>query len=159
MNSIVSKLLPQFFERTGPLTSELLLAPGEFGLGKVQLKQTPDATTTMVCGYCSTGCGLNIHLKDGAAINLTPSSDYPVNLGMACPKGWEALKVLDSPHRATTPLLRNAKGKLVPVDWEHAMQEFCGRFQAIQAAHGTESVAFLSTGQMATEEMVLLGSL
>ncbi len=112
MNSIVTKLLPQFYERTGPLTSELLLAPGEFGLGKVPRKKFPDATTTMVCGYCSTGCGLNIHLKDGEATNLTPSTDYPVNLGMACSKGWEALSVLDSPHRATTPLLRNAKGKL-----------------------------------------------
>jgi assimilatory nitrate reductase catalytic subunit len=159
MNSIVSKLLPQFYERTGPLTSELLLAPGGFGLGKVPRKSLPDATTTMVCGYCSTGCGLNIHLKDGAAINLTPSTDYPVNLGMACPKGWEALSVLNSPHRATTPLLRNSKGKLVPVDWDRAMQEFCGSFKAIQAAHGNESVAFLSTGQIATEEMVLLGSL
>lgn len=159
MNSIVSKLLPQFYERTGPLTSDLLLAPAAFGLGKVPRQRLPDATTTMVCGYCSTGCGLNIHLKDGEAINLTPSTDYPVNLGMACPKGWEALQVLDSPHRATTPLLRNAKGKLVPVDWDLAMQEFCDRFKAIQAAHGNESVAFLSTGQIATEEMVLLGSL
>ncbi|MDA1050807.1 MAG: nitrate reductase [Planctomycetota bacterium] len=159
MNSIVSKLLPQLYERTGPLTSDLLLTPGEFGLGKVPLKQKPDATTTVVCGYCSTGCGLNIHLKDGAAINLTPSADYPVNLGMACPKGWEALTVLDSPHRATTPLRRNSKGKLVAVDWDRAMQEFCGRFKTIQAEHGNESVAFLSTGQIATEEMVLLGSL
>ncbi|HUG69831.1 MAG TPA: nitrate reductase [Pirellulaceae bacterium] len=159
MNSIVSKLLPQLTERIGPLTSELLLTPGEFGLGKVPLKHKPDATTTMVCGYCSTGCGLNIHLRDGAAINLTPSSDYPVNLGMACPKGWEALSVLESPHRATTPLLRNAKGKLVPVDWDRAMQEFCTRFKAIQTAYGKESVAFLSTGQIATEEMVLLGCL
>jgi assimilatory nitrate reductase catalytic subunit len=159
MNSIVSKMLPQFYERTGPLTSELLLEPGEFGLGKVPVKHKPDATTSMVCGYCSTGCGLNIHLRDGAAINLTPSSDYPVNLGMACPKGWEALTVLQSPHRATTPLLRNAQGKLAPIDWNRAMHEFCGRFKAIQAAHGNASVAFLSTGQIATEEMVLLGSL
>ncbi|MBC8355489.1 MAG: molybdopterin-dependent oxidoreductase [Planctomycetes bacterium] len=159
MNSIVSKILPQFHERSGPLTSDLLLAPGEFGLGKVPLKRKPDATTSMVCGYCSTGCGLNIHLKDGEAINLTPSTDYPVNLGMACPKGWEALTVLKSSHRATTPLLRNSKGKLVAVDWNQAMQEFCGRFKAIQAEHGNESVAFLSTGQIATEEMVLLGSL
>ncbi|MCB9875570.1 MAG: molybdopterin-dependent oxidoreductase [Planctomycetaceae bacterium] len=159
MNSIVSKLLPQFYERTGPLTSDLLLEPGEFGLGKVPRRQKPDATTSMVCGYCSTGCGLNIHMRNGEAINLTPNTDYPVNLGMACPKGWEALTVLNSPNRATTPLFRNAKGKLVPVDWDRAMQEFCGRFKAIQAEHGKESVAFLSTGQIATEEMVFLGSL
>ena len=33
------------------------------------------------------------------------------------------------------------------------------RFKAIQAQHGPESVAFLSTGQMPTEEMALLGAL
>ena len=29
------------------------------------------------------GCGLNLHLKDGVAVNLTHSTDYPVNLGIA----------------------------------------------------------------------------
>ena len=89
----------------GQLTRELLLTPGRFGLGKVPAKLTPDATTTMVCGYCSTGCGLKVHLLNGEAINLTPDPEYPLNLGMACPKGWEALSALDSPERATTPLV------------------------------------------------------
>ena len=39
------------------------------------------------------------------------------------------------------------------------MQEFVGRIQAIQAEHGKQSVAFLSTGQIATEEMAFLGAL
>ena len=40
----------------GPLTRELLLQPGSFGLGKVPERMKPDATTTVVCGFCSTGC-------------------------------------------------------------------------------------------------------
>ncbi|WP_339911696.1 nitrate reductase [Symmachiella dynata] len=146
-------------QRTGPLTRELLLKPGEFGLGKVPARQLPDATTNMVCGYCSTGCGLNVHLQEGTAVALTPTTDYPVNLGMACPKGWEALTVLDSPDRATVPMLRNASGKLEPVTWDTAMQTFVERLQGIQKQHGAESVAFLSTGQIPTEEMALLGAL
>jgi assimilatory nitrate reductase catalytic subunit len=144
---------------TGPLTRELLREPGEFGLGQVPARQKPDATTTMICGYCSTGCGLNVHLKDGEAVGLSPTTDYPVNLGMACPKGWEALAVLDSPERATVPLLRNERGKLVPTDWDTAMRTFTARFKAIQQQHGHDSVAFLSTGQLPTEEMALLGAL
>ena len=147
------------YQRDGALTRDLLLSPGKFGLGMVPRNRQPDATTTMVCGYCSTGCGLNIHLKDDAAINLTPTTDYPVNLGMACPKGWEALSVLDSTDRATTPLLRNRRGKLAPVDWNTALTTFRDRFKAIQKQHGEESVAFLSTGQIPSEEMALLGSL
>ena len=146
-------------QRNGLLTRELLLEPGRFGLGKVPSSKRPDATTDMVCGYCSTGCSLRIHMKDGRACNLTPATEYPVNLGMACPKGWEALTVLNSPERATTPLLRDPSGRLQPVDWDRAMTTFVERFQAIQAQHGAQSVAFLSTGQIATEEMAFLGAL
>ena len=144
--------------KTGPLTRELLRQPGEFGLGQVPVRLAPDGLATMVCGYCSTGCGLSVHLRNGRAINLTPASGYPVNLGMACPKGWEALTVLDAPDRATMPLRKTGE-RLVPVSWDEAMREFAGRFQRIQEEHGSHSVAFLSTGQMVTEEMALLGAL
>jgi len=146
-------------QREGYLTRELLLEPGSFGLGRVPASALPDATVRTVCGYCSTGCGLKLHLKDGEAVSLTPETEYPVNLGMACPKGWEALSVLDAPDRATTPLLRNAAGRLEPVDWPTALATFRERFQSIQSKHGHESVAFLSTGQIATEEMAFLGAL
>ena len=143
----------QLHARTGPLTSELLRQPGKFGLGQVPAGLTPDATTTSICGYCSTGCRLTISLKDGKPVNLTPSANYPVNLGMACPKGWEALAVLDSDERATQPLL---DGK--PTDWNTALDAFCDNFKAIQEKHGKDSVAFISTGQITVEDFFMLGS-
>ena len=159
MNAMTSKADALLRLRDGALTRELVQQPGKFGLGHIPARLKPDATTNVVCGFCSTGCGLNVHLRDGRAVNLTASPDYPVNLGMACPKGWEALTPLSAPDRGTTPLLRNATGKLEPVEWDAAMREFTSRFKAIQAAHGAESVAFLSTGQMVTEEMAFLGAL
>ena len=138
----------------GPLTSEVVLSPGEFGLGKVPARLRPERTTSMVCGYCSTGCSLNVHLKGGAAVNLTPDTEYPVNQGMACPKGWESLAPLGAEDRATRPILDGAE-----VDWHTAMEAFCERFKGIQQAHGNGAVAFLSTGQICTEEMAMLGSL
>ena len=154
-----SRVGPLARQWTGPLTEDLLRTPGKFGLGQVPRELVPDATTTMVCGYCSTGCSLNVHLQHGEAVNLTPDVSSPVNLGMACSKGWEALSVLDAPDRATTPLARDARGRLAPIEWDAAMRLFCDRFQAIQAKHGPASVAFLSTGQLPTEEMAYLGSL
>ena len=145
---------------TGPLSEDLTLHPGDFGLGKVPARLRPDATTRSICGFCSTGCSLDVHLQSGVAVNLTPTVDYPVNLGMACPKGWEALTCLAAPDRATQPLLRNPDtGKLEPTDWDEAMQVFTLRFKALMDKHGPESVAFLSTGQICTEEMALLGAL
>lgn len=159
MSSVLNNLQRLIRDKSGPLTRELLLQPSQFGLGKVPEKLNPDGTTDMVCGYCSTGCSLRVHLKDGEAINLSPTTNYPVNLGMACPKGWEALTVLDSPERATTPLLRDSSGKLQSTDWHTAMHSFVDQFRKIQNEHGLDSVAFLSTGQMPTEEMVFLGAL
>ncbi len=143
----------------GPLTRDLLREPGAFGLGQVPARLAPDATTTVVCGFCSTGCGLTVHLRDGQAVNLSPASAYPVNLGMACPKGWEALAPLAAADRATAPLLRDSSGALNPVSWPRAIGEFCTRVRAVQQQHGPESVAFLGSGQLPTEELVFFGAL
>ena len=146
-------------QRDGELTRELLLSPGRFGLGQLPANRLPTATTSMVCGYCSTGCGLNIHLRDGEAVALSPSTDYPVNLGMACPKGWEALEVLHSPDRATIPLRRNKRGEWEELDWSHALQHFVRGVRQVQQQHGLEAFAFLGTGQMPTEELAFFGAL
>ncbi len=144
----------------GPLTRDLVQEPGHFGLGNVPSRLKPAATTTSICGYCATGCQLKIHLdENGKAINLSPQAGYPVNLGMACPKGWQALDPLDSPDRGATPLLRHSSGHLAPVDWSAAISTFTDRLKSIQQKHGRESVAFLSTGQIPFEEMAYLGCL
>lgn len=153
-----SPLLP-LVARSGPLTEELLLTPGRFDLGMLPSKAQPDAVARSICGFCSTGCSLDVHLREGRAIGSTPSNTYPVNLGMACPKGWEALSVLSSPDRAVAPLLRGASGELEPVDWDLALRTFVQRMKSIQSEHGPHSIAFLSTGQIVTEEMALLGAL
>jgi len=159
MPKVPEKIAALLHARTGPLTQELVRRPGGFGLGQVPTRLAPDATTTAVCGFCSTGCGLEIHLRDGEAINLSPARDYPVNRGTACPKGWEALTPLAAPDRATRPLVRNAAGKLVPATWDDAIGAMVSRFKAIGGAHGPQAVAFLGTGQLPSEELAFLGAL
>lgn len=144
----------------GPLTRELVRTPGSFGLGQIPARLEPDSVTTLVCGYCSTGCGLRAHLKNHEVINLSADPAYPVNRGMACPKGWEALAPVRSPDRAKTPLLRDdITGKLREATWEEAIPAFTNRFKDIIARHGPESIAYLSTGQIPVEEMFALGIL
>jgi anaerobic selenocysteine-containing dehydrogenase len=143
----------------GPLTRDLVLEPGRFGLGRVPAQRLPDNIVRTVCGFCSTGCALNIHLREGEPVNLTADPEYSVNLGMACPKGWEALTPLKAPDRGTTPLLREKQGGMRRVSWDAALREFRERFKSIQEKFGQESIAFLSTGQICTEEMALLGCL
>jgi len=145
-------------QREGDLTRELERTRPGFGLGQVPARLAPERTVTSVCGFCSTGCSLDVHVRDGRAVNITPTVDYPVNLGMACPKGWEALAPLRADDRATTPLLRDERGRLRPVSWERAATAFVEGFKGIQERHGPDAVAYLSTGQIPTEEMALLGT-
>lgn len=143
----------------GPLTRQLARAPGGFGLGQVPRDRVPDGVIASVCGFCSTGCSLDLHVRGSTAVNITPTVGYPVNDGAACPKGWESLAPLSAPDRLHTPLRRNRRGELEPASWTEAVEQMVTGFKAIQARHGAESVAFLSTGQIVTEEMALLGAL
>ncbi len=155
----MDKLRDIFYKTNGDLTQELILEPSVLGLGQLPKRLMPQAAVNLICGYCSTGCSLTVHLRNREAVNLTPNRHHPVNLGEACPKGWEALTPLTAPDRAKTPLLKDRFGKLVAVDWDTALKIFVGRFKDIQRKYGAERVAFLSTGQFCTEEMALLGAL
>ena len=153
--------LPNFLRSfDGPLSRSLERTNGAFALGQIPANIPVRSTTTSVCGYCSTGCGLNIHLGPEGAVSLTPDPTYPVNRGTACPKGWEALTVLDAPDRGTVPLLLDRKsGKRSEISWARAIGIMVEKFSDLREREGAESAAFLSTGQIPTEEMFLLGSL
>ena len=40
--------------RSGPMTSELVQHPGDFGLGNVPSRLAPAGTAKAICGFCST---------------------------------------------------------------------------------------------------------
>lgn len=154
MNSRVLSL----FRRPRRLAAELAREDGGYGLGLVPARWRPDSVATLVCGYCSTGCGLLAHLRGGQAVNLSAARDYPVNTGKACPKGWQALAVLDAADRARVPQVRERNGRLHKVSWNEAVQVFMARMRAVQERYGPAAVAFLGSGQLPSEELAFLGA-
>ena len=127
--------------RSGARTKELerasagLTSSGD-SLGSVPLHLIPTETVQSVCGFCATGCSLTIHLRDGKPVNVTPTARYPVNLGSACPKGWEVLAPVHASDRMVTPLIRDMGGELRPVSWEKASSTFVDRMREVQRRHG-----------------------
>ena len=79
---------------TGRSPASWCARPAASASARCRRGSRPTPPRPMVCGFCSTGCALDVHLRDGEASTSTPTRDYPVNLGMACPKGWEALTPL-----------------------------------------------------------------
>jgi len=141
------------------LAEELARVDGGYGLGQVPARLRPEAVATLVCGYCSTGCALDAHMRGGKAVNLSPTRAYPVNMGKACPKGWQALAVLDAPDRATHPWMRDEQGRVRRLSWDDAIELFVRRIRQVQQRYGPHAVAFLGTGQLPTEELAFLGAL
>ncbi len=155
--NFLTKIQSLVTQTEGPLTDSIKKATGPEGLGLVP--HQPDKTQSLVCGYCSTGCNLQVHKKEGVAINLSPEKSHPVNLGKACPKGWQALAPVLAEDRATTPLIKGETGEFTQSSWDAALNLFKEKLTSVTDSKGNAEAAFLSTGQITTEEMALLGSL
>lgn len=110
------------------------------------------------CNYCSIACNFDFHVEDDGFIQrVKPAKDYPVNRGFCCVKGLNLDKQNTIYENPVLPLLRNEKGELEHISWDKAFNIFAERVKKIQDEHGKESFAFLSTGQLCTEEMALAG--
>ncbi|MFT5873928.1 MAG: putative molibdopterin-dependent oxidoreductase YjgC [Clostridium sp.] len=109
------------------------------------------------CNYCGLGCNLDFHVENGEIIKVSPTENYPVNKGFCCIKGLNLDKQCTKIKSRKSPLLRNKKNEMIEVSWKEGIDTFASKMTSIQEVHGTESVAFLSTGQITIEEMALLG--
>lgn len=147
-----------FRQWQGPLTATLEREQSAVVAAQVPKAIAPDAVVASVCGFCSTGCSLKIHLKNGEAVNLSANENYPVNLGMACPKGWEALTPLKANDRGISPLIKTKSGTRTPISWAEASRHFADKMKSIQSKYGEDAIAWIGTGQMPTEELALLGA-
>ncbi len=124
--------------------------------GKVAKDTKPDHWVRSTCGYCGVGCGLYIGVKDNRAVLTKGDPSHPVNLGTLCPKGLSEHEIIQSPSRATTPMIKK-DGSLRSVSWEEAFGKVSQKFKDTQDRYGKGAVACISTGQLLSEEFYALG--
>ncbi|MFG2328719.1 molybdopterin oxidoreductase family protein [Streptomyces sp. NPDC048604] len=108
------------------------------------------------CPYCALQCGTELRAAPGGAVAVTPS-DFPVNRGGLCQKGWTAPEVLSVRDRLRTPLVRGGDGALAPAGWDEALDLVAGRLREIRAASGPDAVAVFGGGGLTNEKAYLLG--
>ena len=109
------------------------------------------------CNLCALACNVDFHVEDGKIAKVSPTVDYPVNKGFCCIKGLSLDKQQTKVKARKSPLLRDENGEMKEISWEEGFKTFAERMTSIQEKYGKESVAFISTGQMPTEDMALLG--
>lgn len=109
------------------------------------------------CNYCALACNLDFYTEDGKIKRVVPTPHYPVNKGFSCIKGLNLDKQCTKFNGSKKPLLKIKDGERKAIEWKEAFEIFASKMTAIQEKYGKESVAYISTGQLPTEEMALLG--
>ncbi|WP_415346821.1 molybdopterin-dependent oxidoreductase [Clostridium perfringens] len=109
------------------------------------------------CNYCALACNLDFYTEDGKIKRVVPTPHYPFNKGFSCIKGLNLDKQCTKFNGSKKPLLKMKDGERKAIEWKEAFDLFASKMTAIQEKYGKESVAYISTGQLPTEEMALLG--
>lgn len=81
---------------------------------------------------CPANCGVHVTVQDGVPIRLTGDREHPLSRGYVCPKGRKMLGLADDPHTLTEPMIRDARGTLVPVDWDTAIGDLADKLRPIR---------------------------
>lgn len=113
-----------------------------------------DEWVKSVCRFCGTGCGVMLGVKERKLVALRGDAKHPTTRGLVCAKSLFLPKVVNSPDRLTTPMIRK-NGKLVDASWEEAMDLVCDRFAEVIKDKGPDAVAYYGSGQAMTEESYL----
>lgn len=113
------------------------------------------------CGYCSTGCSMEIGLDpQGKPVATRGVAGADVNRGKLCVKGIFEHELFESSGRGTEPLYREKHFEdYQQVSWDFTLDKMADEIKRIQSNYGRDSFAIVSTGQIMTEEFYTLGKL
>jgi formate dehydrogenase major subunit len=101
-----------------------LAAPAPADAQERAIKIAGAKETRTICPYCSVGCGIIVHTKDGKVVNTEGDPEHPINEGTLCPKGASIFQMINNDTRVLKPLYR-APGADAwkEVEWEWALDQ------------------------------------
>jgi len=113
-----------------------------------------------VCTHCADGCKVTLGVRQnagGASILRSDNRDKSgMNGDFLCAKGRFAFDFVDHEARLTSPLIRNAEGKLEPASWEKALRTAAAKLKEVRAAKGGKAIGVLGSTRTTNEENYLL---
>ncbi|MGL4450120.1 MAG: molybdopterin oxidoreductase family protein [Sarcina sp.] len=109
------------------------------------------------CNYCAIACNLDFYVEDNKIVKIHPTENHPINNGFCCMKGLSLDKQNSLIKAPKGPKIKNDAGVLEEVSWADAFNVTAKKLQEVKDKYGSESIAFISTGQIDALEMALLG--
>jgi len=105
-----------------------------------------------ICGYCGTGCGLTLGVKDNKVLTTIYNEEQGFHKGQLCVRGRFGYQFISSEKRLTTPMIKK-NGRLMESTWDEALELVAGRLK------GGSNVAALATPRLTNEELALFKKL
>jgi anaerobic selenocysteine-containing dehydrogenase len=110
-------------------------------------------TVHTTCYMCACRCGLEVTVEHNRIRFIKGIADHPVNKGVWCAKGGAGIMTQYSPARLLSPLMRDpdserGDGKLVPVDWDTALDMLTGWLKDIRETDPRRLAYFTGRDQM-----------
>jgi formate dehydrogenase major subunit len=104
------------------------LSPAEAYARELRIKGAKETTT--ICCYCSVGCGILVHTKEGKVINAEGDPEHPVSEGSLCSKGASLYQTVNNENRLRKPRYR-APGSSAwkDVEWDWALDQIARRIK------------------------------
>jgi NADH-quinone oxidoreductase subunit G len=113
-----------------------------------------------VCTHCADGCKVTLGVlqtAEGAEIIRSDNRDKSgLNGDFLCAKGRFGFDFVHSEERLTTPLVRNAEGKLEPATWEDALRAAGAKLKEIRDSKTGAAIGVIGSDRCTNEENYLL---
>ena len=104
------------------------LSPAEAQERESRIKGATETTT--VCPYCSVGCGILVHTKDGKIVNTEGDPDHPISEGTLCSKGASVISLVNNETRLAAPLYRApGAAEWKKLEWDEALDMIARRIK------------------------------
>ncbi|MDY0102005.1 MAG: FAD-dependent oxidoreductase [Lentimicrobium sp.] len=107
-----------------------------------------------ICNYCSVGCALEIHHRNGFVMEVRGAEGLVNNDGNLCRYGKFGYKYLNDKTRITSPLLRK-NDKFEPISWDEAFNILEKEIKTSKS----ENTAFFAGARLTNEEQYLVQKL
>jgi len=145
----------------------------EAAAASVKLKGAKESTSA--CNFCSCGCGIICHVRDGKLVHLEGDPDHVVNQGALCSKGAAMVATHESDQRVRAPRYR-APGSDAwqEISWDEALDRLARKIRSTRDAswiasekvgdaewrvNRTDAIGFLGGAQNTNEECYLFSKM
>lgn len=156
------------------------VSAAELGRAAKDLKLVGAKEFTSACNFCSCGCGMVCHVRDGELVNLEGDPDHVVNEGALCSKGAAMRATHASDQRAKKPLYRApGSDRWQEISWDEAIDKIAKKVKQVRdttwiatekekdkdgrevewKVNRTDALAFMGGAQNTNEECYLFSKM